>query len=195
MMFVGADNVVQVVTDNASNNMGAKGMLKEKRPKIFWTSCATHTLNLMVEAVGKLKQFGSTITKAKEMTIFLYAHHATLALMRSHTKKRDIVRPGVTRFASAFLTLQSLAAKKKQLKEMCCSDAWEQCKHTRTRKGKSAHATIISRTFWKNVSLCIKVRKLIMFFNCVLSSCVICNMLNTNVVLIVCCNARFLSHW
>ena len=55
MMFVGADNVVQVVTDNASNNMGAKGMLKIKRPKIFWTSCATHTINLMVEAIGKLK--------------------------------------------------------------------------------------------------------------------------------------------
>ena len=33
--LVGADNVVQVVTDNASNNMGAKTMLKNKRPKIF----------------------------------------------------------------------------------------------------------------------------------------------------------------
>lgn len=74
---IGADIVVQVVTDNASNNMGAKGMLKIKRPKIFWTSCATHTINLMVEAIGKLKDFGPSITKAKEMTIFLYAHHAT----------------------------------------------------------------------------------------------------------------------
>ncbi|XP_040255209.2 uncharacterized protein [Aegilops tauschii subsp. strangulata] len=154
---IGADNVVQVVTDNASNNMGAKGMLKIKRPKIFWTSCATHTINLMVEAIGKLKHFGPAITKAKEMTIFLYAHHATLALMRSYTKKRDIVRPGVTRFASAFLTLQSLAAKRKQLTEMCYSDTWEECKHTRTKKGKVAHATIMSRAFWKNVSLCIKV--------------------------------------
>ncbi|KAM0910791.1 hypothetical protein ACQ4PT_013919 [Festuca glaucescens] len=154
---IGADNVVQVVTDNASNNMGAKVMLKDKRPKIFWTSCATHTINLMVEAIGKLKQFAPVITKAKEMTIFLYAHHATLALMRFHTKKRNIVRPGVTRFASAFLTLQSLAAKKKQLKEMCCSDTWEECKPTRTKKGKYTHATIMSRAFWKNVSLCIKV--------------------------------------
>jgi hypothetical protein len=115
--FLCVDNVVQVVTDNASN-MGAKEMLKNKRTKIFWTTCAIHTINLMVEAIGKLKQFGPTITKAKEMTIFLYAHHATLVLMRLHTKKRDIVRPGVTRFASAFLTLQSLAAKRKQLKEM-----------------------------------------------------------------------------
>ena len=145
---------MQVVTDNASNNMGAKVMLKDKRPKLFWTSCATHTINLMVEAVAKLKHFGSTITKAKEMTTFLYAHHTTLALMRSYTKKRDIVRPGVTRFASAFLTLQSLDAKRKQLKEMCCSDTWEGCKHMRTKKGKVAHAAIMSRAFLeKRVSL------------------------------------------
>ena len=63
----------------------------------------------------------------------------------------------MTRFASAFLTLQSLAAKRMQLKEMYCSDAWDECKPTRTKKGKAAHATIISRAFWKNVSLCIKV--------------------------------------
>lgn len=146
-----------MVTDNASNNMGAKEMLKGKWPKIFWSSCATHTLNLMVEAIAKLKQFGPTITKAKQMTILLYAHHKTLSLMRSFTKKRDIVRPGVTRFASAFLTLQSLVSKRKELKAMVCSDEWEACKHTKTMKRKLAHATIMSRGFWKNVSLCIKV--------------------------------------
>lgn len=62
---IGADNVVQIVTDNASNNMGAKTMLKSKSPKIFWTSCATHTINLMVEAIAKLKQFAPAITKAR----------------------------------------------------------------------------------------------------------------------------------
>ncbi|XP_020195159.1 uncharacterized protein [Aegilops tauschii subsp. strangulata] len=154
---IGAENVVQVVKDNASNNMGAKEMLKGKWPKIFWSSCATHTLNLMVEAIGKLKQFGPTIIKAKQMTIFLYAHHKTLSLMRSFMKKRDTVRPGVTRFASAFITLQSLVSKKKELRAMVCSDEWEACKHTKTVKGKAANTTIMSRGFWKNVSLCIKV--------------------------------------
>jgi hypothetical protein len=42
---VGAEHVMQVCTDNASNNMAAKKLLLEKRPKIFWTSCATHTIN------------------------------------------------------------------------------------------------------------------------------------------------------
>nr|GEZ17048.1 tRNA dimethylallyltransferase 2 isoform X1 [Tanacetum cinerariifolium] len=49
---VGAGHVVQIVTDSASNNMGAAALLKVTRPKIFWTSCATHTVNLMLEVDG-----------------------------------------------------------------------------------------------------------------------------------------------
>ncbi|KAI8535294.1 hypothetical protein RHMOL_Rhmol10G0162700 [Rhododendron molle] len=66
----------------------------------------------MLEAIGKLPKFKGVIEKAKAFTIFIYAHHTTLALMRKATKKRDIVRPGMTRFATSFLTLQSLAEKK-----------------------------------------------------------------------------------
>ena len=54
---VGPNNVIQVVTDNASNNMAAAKLLREKRPHIFWTSCATHTLNLMLEAIGNSTVF------------------------------------------------------------------------------------------------------------------------------------------
>ncbi|KAI8564037.1 hypothetical protein RHMOL_Rhmol03G0152300 [Rhododendron molle] len=50
---IGAQNVVQVVTDNASNNMAATDLLKIKRPNIFWTSCGTHTSNLKLEGIGK----------------------------------------------------------------------------------------------------------------------------------------------
>ncbi|GJU40932.1 putative transcription factor/ chromatin remodeling BED-type(Zn) family protein [Tanacetum coccineum] len=65
---VGAENVVQVVTDNASNNMGAAKLLNEKRPKIFWTSCATHTINLMLEGnetftLVTLTEYSLTILK------------------------------------------------------------------------------------------------------------------------------------
>nr|GEX07376.1 hypothetical protein [Tanacetum cinerariifolium] len=116
---VGSEKVVRVVTNKAANNMGAANLLKEKRLTIFWTSCATHTINLMLEA--------------KRLTIFIYAHHKTLALMTHFKKKRDIVRPGVTRFASAFLTLQSLAKKKAQLRQMFTSDEWENNKRRKAR--------------------------------------------------------------
>ncbi|XP_019158581.1 PREDICTED: uncharacterized protein LOC109155351 [Ipomoea nil] len=154
---VGVENVVQVVTDNASNNMGASKLLKEKRPTIFWTSCATHTINLMLQSIGNLPRYKKVLDQAKALTIFIYAHHTTLAMMRTFTKKRDIVRPGVTRFASSFLTLQSLAEKKIELKAMFSSNEWEACKFSKIAKGKVAHTTVTSLGFWQGVTTCLKV--------------------------------------
>ncbi|GJU39958.1 hAT transposon superfamily protein [Tanacetum coccineum] len=53
---VGPQNVIQVVTDNATNNMAAAQLLVTKKPNIFWTSCAAHTIDLMLEAIGKEDQ-------------------------------------------------------------------------------------------------------------------------------------------
>ena len=154
---VGSENVVQVVTDNASNNMAAAKLLKAKMPNIFWSSCATHTINLMLESIGKLPRYKKTIDSAKAFTIFVYAHHKTLSMMRSFTKKRDIVRPGVTRFASAFLTLQSLIEKKESLRTMFASTEWDECIWSKQAKGKAAFATVMSVSFWNGVTQCLKV--------------------------------------
>ncbi|KAL5842583.1 hypothetical protein ACOSQ3_013186 [Xanthoceras sorbifolium] len=102
--------------------MAAAKLLKMKRPQIFWTSCATHSINFMLESIGKVLKFKKTIDQSKTFTVFIYAHHKTLSLMRSFIKKRDMVRPGVTRFASSFLTLQSLIEKNAQLRAMFSSD-------------------------------------------------------------------------
>ncbi|GJW79411.1 hypothetical protein Tco_0143386 [Tanacetum coccineum] len=154
---VGPENVAQVVTANASNNMGVAKLLNEKRPTIFWTSCASHAVDLMLEGISGLPRFKKTLDQAKKLTVCIYAHHKTLALTRHFTKKRDIVRPGVTKFASAFLTLQSLAEKKFQLRHMFSSEEWEKCKFSNTVKGKSAYAIVVSPSFWTGVKLCLKV--------------------------------------
>lgn len=113
---LGGDHVVQVVTNNATNNITAAKLLKEVRPTIFWTFCATHTINLMVEGISKLAMSDEIVKMAKAFTIFIYAHHQTLSMMRSFTKRRDIVRPGIIGFASAFRTLKSLVEKEENLK-------------------------------------------------------------------------------
>ncbi|CAN1774733.1 hypothetical protein LINPERHAP1_LOCUS13061 [Linum perenne] len=154
---LGAEHVVQVVTDNASNNMGAKALLLEKRPNIFWSSCATHTINLMFQGIGNLPKFKKVIDQTKAFTIFIYGHHRTLECMRSFTKKREIIRPGVTRFASQYLTLQSMMEKKDSLRRMVVDAKWEGLKDVHTKKGKDATATILNITYWKAVNLCLKV--------------------------------------
>ncbi|KAK3198264.1 hypothetical protein Dsin_021679 [Dipteronia sinensis] len=154
---VGPENVVQVVTDNASNNMAATKMLKVKMPSIFWSSCATHTINLMLEGIGKLPKFKNTLEEAKSFIIFIYAHHTTFALIRTFTRKRDIVRSGVTRFASAFLTLQSLLEKKDKLRPLFTSTDWEKCKWLKSVKGKAAYNTVLSIMFWNGMEYCLRV--------------------------------------
>ncbi|XP_010419316.1 PREDICTED: uncharacterized protein LOC104705021 [Camelina sativa] len=139
---VGVENVVQVVTDNAPNNMAAAKILKEKLPSIFWTSCAAHTVNLMLESIGKLHNFKTVIDRAKGFTIFVYAHHKTLAMMRKFTQNKDIVRPRVTRFASCFLTLQSLMDKQDKLEAMFISTDWKRCKWAKHPKGVEAYKTV-----------------------------------------------------
>ncbi|CAH8254209.1 unnamed protein product [Arabidopsis lyrata] len=152
---VGAEKVVQVITDSAENNLAAAKMLKEKRPGIFWSSCAADTVKLMLEDIVKLPKISKYIEKAKAVTMFIYGHEKTLAMMRCHTKERDIVRAGVTRFATTFLTLQRLLARKEQLRFMFVSDEWDKCKDSNYVKGRSAYYTCPA--FWDGVKRVVKV--------------------------------------
>ena len=81
--------------------------------------------------------------------------------MRKFTKERDIVRPGVTRFASSFLTLQSLYEKKEQLRAMSQCDEWDKflgLSHIKkNNKGILATFTMTKPTFWSSVAHCLRI--------------------------------------
>ncbi|XP_019094719.1 PREDICTED: uncharacterized protein LOC104757728 [Camelina sativa] len=153
----GAEKVVQVITDCAENNLAAARMLKEKRPGIFWSACAADTVKLMLEDIVKLPKVSKYIDKAKAVTTFIYGHEKTLAMMRSHIKEKDIVRRGVTKFATTFLTLQSLLENKEQVKFMFVSDEWDRCNESKYVKGRSSYYTCLSPAFWNGVERVVKV--------------------------------------
>ncbi|XP_066161970.1 uncharacterized protein [Oryza sativa Japonica Group] len=151
---IGEQHVVQVVTDNASVNTTAASLLTAKRPSIFWNGCAAHCLDLMLEDIGKLGPVEETIANARQVTVFLYAHTRVLDLMRKFLN-RDLVRSGVTRFATAYLNLKSLLDNKKELVRLFKSDEMEQLGYLKRAKGKKASKVIRSETFWKNVDIAV----------------------------------------
>ncbi|GKV19783.1 hypothetical protein SLEP1_g30003 [Rubroshorea leprosula] len=108
-------------------------LVLEKRPKLFWSCCAVHTIDLILERISKISKFHNAITKAKNLTIFIYAQHRTVALMPKYALKTYIVKPGVTRFATSFLTLQSLYEKKEKLRLMFTLDEWQKSKQCKSR--------------------------------------------------------------
>ena len=48
---VGEENIVQVVTDNEASFKAAGHMLMEKRKHMFWSPCAAHCIDLMLEDI------------------------------------------------------------------------------------------------------------------------------------------------
>ncbi|KAK4431177.1 hypothetical protein Salat_0879800 [Sesamum alatum] len=70
---IGKQNVVQVVTDNESSFRAAGEMLMQKRKHLFWSSCAAHCFDLMLEDIEKIKSVRATIDEAKRITSFIYS--------------------------------------------------------------------------------------------------------------------------
>ncbi|XP_078158838.1 uncharacterized protein LOC144554393 [Carex rostrata] len=163
---VGEENVLQVVTDNAAANMKAAELFMAKYPRIYWTSCAAHSIDLMLESISKQQEIRDVIRNTKEVANFIYSHHQVLSLMRVHTENSDIVRPGATRFATSFLTLESIYQKKLQLKRMVLSDEYNTLVNPSKKKrkkfadkGRQISKIVVSNSFWKSVALAIKVFK------------------------------------
>ena len=133
---IGKDKVVQVVTDNGANYKAAGKLLMERIPTLFWSPCATHCLDLMLEDIGNLKEFKKTITRGKRVANFIYRHGRILSAMREKTNGKEIVRPSATRFATAYLSLKSLYTLKDPLKALFVCDIWTTSKLAKTNAGK-----------------------------------------------------------
>ncbi|KAG2572458.1 hypothetical protein PVAP13_7KG180555 [Panicum virgatum] len=152
---VGKEYVVQLVTDNGANFKAAGRILMERIPHLFWTPCATHCLNLMLQDIGEIKDFNTAINWAKKLSRFIYKHGRLLDLMRDKIGG-DLVRPDVTRFATSYLTLASMHQHKNGLKTLFVSDEWQANTLSKTAKGQQCQKNALSLPFWNKVENCLR---------------------------------------
>jgi hypothetical protein len=144
---IGREHVVQVVTDNGANFKVAGRILMDRIPHLFWTPCAAHCFDLLLEDIGKIKDFNSCINMAKKVSMFIYKHGRIHNLMREKLGG-DLVRPGVTRFATSFLTLVSMLRHRNGLKSIFVSDEWHLTKFSNTEEGRQITRIVLSMPFW-----------------------------------------------
>ncbi|XP_008659785.1 uncharacterized protein [Zea mays] len=156
---IGRDKVVQVVTDNGANYKATSKLLMERIPTLFWSPCAAHCLDLMLEDIGNLKEFKKPIARARRVTTFIYRHGRILAAMREKTGGVDLVRPAATRFATSFLTLKSLYKHNKHkdaLKALFASTIWTDNRLSKTSAGLDVYNIDFSTQFWNSVEDCLR---------------------------------------
>jgi hypothetical protein len=149
------DKVVQVIIDNGANYKAAGRILIERIPSLFWSPGAAHCLDLMLEDIGRLKEFKKPTARASRITTFIYRHGKILSLMRDKIGA-DLVRPGATRFDTSFLTLKSLHKHREALKGLFLSEEWNENKLAKTAAGAEVHANLLSVEFWNKVEDCLR---------------------------------------
>lgn len=147
---IGPSNVVQVCTDNASNYVKAGEILMEKYDHIYWTPCVAHCIDLILEDIGKLPSFKKIIYQARKITTFIYGHSVLHCQFLKASNGKELVRCGVTRFATTFLTLQSI----KQMKTALSTMDW--IEWINVGAGEEVHRSIFSKDFWIGLDDCLK---------------------------------------
>ena len=154
---IGEENVVQVVTDNAANYKAAGQLLMEKRKSLFWTPCAAHCIDLILEDFEKkLEVHQVTIANGRRITSYIYSRTILISMLRHFTKGKDLIRPAATRFATTYLTLGCLSDCKIQLMTMFTSIQWRSCRFSKIEEGKRIQSCVLDNKFWHDVTTCIK---------------------------------------
>lgn len=155
--MIGPKNVVQVVTDSASNNKAAGRMLMTRYEHLFWTPCAAHCKDLMLEDLFAIERLNKCIRKAMKLNAFIYTKPGMVNMLREFTNQRVLIRPAKTRFATAFLTLSRINNQKVNIRNMFLSKKWLQSNYSKDPVGRQIACFVNQASFWNTIVCSLKV--------------------------------------
>ncbi|XP_075515561.1 uncharacterized protein LOC142550208 [Primulina tabacum] len=152
---IGEENIVHVVTDSESANKAVDQKFMIKRPHLFWSPCAAHCIDLMLEDIGMMSKVKKFIDKANQITSFIYNNDKIVNLMKIYTNDRE---------------LESLVRYCQDLKRLCTSIEWQEYKNTSKRRkdAEKIAAIILDTRFWKTArDICAIMEPLVKFLKLV----------------------------
>ena len=110
--------------------------------------CAAHCIDLMLEDIGKLDDVRETIDEGKMVTSLIYNHQFMTDLLREMNEGREILRPGITRFATHFVALESLCRAKANIMQMWTSTAYVKSNFSRQPLARKVQQIVLGEDFW-----------------------------------------------
>jgi len=129
-----------------------------KRPHLYWTPCAAHCLDLILEDIGKnIPKVKIALKKSMGINAYIHSSVALINMMRRFTSQRNLHRPAVTRFATSFITLASIHKQKNNLRKMMTSQEWTDSKWSKDSGGKRMASYLMQESYWKNVLYALKL--------------------------------------
>ena len=85
------ENIVQHVTDSESSMKATGEQLMKKRKHLFWSPCATHCIDLILEDIDQMKSIKDAIKQGRRITSFIYNSDKMVNLMKTYTNNRELL--------------------------------------------------------------------------------------------------------
>jgi len=158
--LVGAENVVQVITDNAANCKAAWAIIAKKYPRIACSPCVAHCLDLLLEDWGKLS-VAAVVGDVADVVKFINGHDGSRALMKKHSPDKGLLKPADTRFGTNLIMVERMVDLKDNLQEMVASRKYKAWVSKRGLEEASNPITkfIASDSFWASCQLYVDINK------------------------------------
>ncbi|CAL1390979.1 unnamed protein product [Linum trigynum] len=115
---LGPENVVQVILDSSFNYTGIANHLQQSYATMFVSPCASQCLNLILEEFSRVDWVRGCILQAQSISKVIYNDASMLELMKKFNGGQELIRTGITKSVSTFLSLQSMLKQKPRLKLM-----------------------------------------------------------------------------
>ncbi|XP_025884405.2 uncharacterized protein [Solanum lycopersicum] len=164
---VGSNNVVQVITDNASNMKLAGTIVEQKYPHIFWTPCVVHCLNLALKSMCQPSEKSPHFTncnwilellsEVSNLKNFVLNHDMAHALSKKHSDLY-LLKVGETRFASHIIMTTRIRIVKSSLEKMVMDDEWKNYKGDKEIEAKTREikSLIMNDEKWDSIDYFLK---------------------------------------
>ncbi|XP_016474542.2 uncharacterized protein LOC107796301 [Nicotiana tabacum] len=164
---VGASNVVQVITDNASNMNLVGSTVEQTYPHIFWTPCVVHSLNLalknMCQPSEKSTQFINCkwildlIGEVSSLKNFVLNHDMAHALFQKHSAL-SLLKVAEMRFASHVVMASHVHQVKASLERMVMDDDWRNYKGDKVIEAKTREikSLVMNDEWWDKIEYFLK---------------------------------------
>ena len=122
-------------------------------PGLFTLHCTAHALDLALERICELSYFCEPVSVGKKIIQILTNHHFTSALFKSHSKL-FLLKPGDTRFYSAYIAVRRLLRCQSAVQKTVVSDEWIQWAAKRDYREKARFVTkaVLDPTFWTSIA-------------------------------------------
>ncbi|KAE8702590.1 L-type lectin-domain containing receptor kinase S.4-like isoform X1 [Hibiscus syriacus] len=154
---VGFKHVLQVITNCEEQYMVAGKRLAKTFPTLYWTPCAAHCVDLILEDFAKVEWINTIIEQARSITRFIYNHSVVLNMVRRYTFGNDIVELAATRSATNFTTLTRMVDLRNNMQAMVTSQEWVDCPYSKKPGGLAMLDLVSDQSFWSSCVLIVQL--------------------------------------